>query len=233
MMLLAAMAAIAALMLAATPAMADDFDRHDFCRLFDCNDNNNDFCDDGSFFDNCRFDRFNNDFCNDGSFFDNCRFDRFNNGSGFGDFEQDADSGDIDQSFDVTGGGDNSNQTVGIQGVGNTGNAQNQIGVTDLGNNFDNFDRNDFDRNDFCDDFDGNDFCHDLRDFCDDFDRDGFCDNLFDRFNRFDRLNRFDRFDNGFGDFEFEDSGASIDVSPTNMTTSDQSVNQAATAVGK
>jgi hypothetical protein len=193
MMMLAVLAAIAALMLAATPAMADDFDRHDFCRFFfDCND----------------------------------RFD-FNDGFGFGDFDQDADSGDIDQSFDVTGGGDNSNQTVGLQGVANTGNAQNQIGVTDLGN-FDNFDRrNDFDRNDFCDDFDGNDFCDDLRDFCDDFDRDGFCDFFFDPFDRFDRFN------NGFGDFEFDDVGASIDLSPTNMTNSDQSVNQAATAVGK
>jgi hypothetical protein len=195
MMLLAALAAIAALMLAATPAMADDFDRHDFCRFFDCHD----------------------------------RFD-FNHG--FGDFDQDADSGDIDQSFDITGGGDNSNQTVGLQGVANTGNAQNQIGVTDFGDDFDNFDRNDFDRNDFdrndfCDDFDGNDFCDDLRDFCDDFDRDGFCDNLFDRFHRFDRFN------DGFGDFEFDDVGASIDLSPTNTTTSDQSVNQAATAVGK
>jgi hypothetical protein len=192
MMMLAAMAAIAALMLAATPAMADDFDRHDFCRFFDCNDNNNDFCDDDDFF-----------------FFDNCRFDRFDFNDGFGDFEQEADSGDIDQSFDVTGGGDNSNQTVGIQGVANTGNAQNQIGVTQFGDDFNNFDRNDF---------------------CDDFDRDNFCDN---RFDRFDNFGRFDPFNNGFGDFEFEDSGASIEVSPTNVATSDQSVNQAATAVGK
>ena len=189
MMLLAAMASIAALMLAATPAMADDFDRHDFCRFFDCND-------------------------------------RFDFNDGFGDFEQDADSGDIDQSFDVTGGGANSNQTVGIQGVANTGNAQNQIDFSDFGD-FDNFDRNDdFDRNDFCDDFDRDNFCDDLRDFCDDFDLDGFCDFFFDRFHRFDRFN------NGFGDFEFDDAGASIDLSPTNVTTSDQSVNQAATAVG-
>jgi hypothetical protein len=186
MMMLAALAAIAALMLAATPAMADDFDRHDFCRFFfDCND-------------------------------------RFDFNDGFGDADQDADSGDIDQSFDITGGGDNSNQTVGLQGVANTGNVQNQIGVTDFGDDFDNFDRNDF-----CDDFDRDNFCDDLRDFCDDFDGDGFCDFFFDRFNRFDRFN------NGFGDFEFDDVGASIDLSPTNMTNSDQSVNQAATAVGK
>jgi len=186
MMLLAVLAAIAALMLAATPAMADDFDRHDFCRFFDCNNNNDNFCDDDFFFDNCRFDR----------------FDRFNNG--FGDFEQDADSGDIDQSFDVTGGGDNSNQTVGTQGVANTGNAQNQIGVTDFGD-FDNFNGNDF---------------------CDNFHRNNFCDN------RFDRFDNFGRFNNGFGDFEFEDSGASIEVSPINTTSSDQEVNQAASASG-
>src|SRR5215210_9468794 len=85
--------------------------------------------------------------------------------------EQEADSGDIDQSFDVTGGGDNSNQTVGLQGVANTGNAQNQIGITQIGSEAD--------------------------------------------------------------DFDFEDSGASIEVSPTNTTTSDQEVNQAASAFGK
>ena len=170
MMLLAALASIAALMLAATPAMADDFDRHDFCRFFfDCND----------------------------------RFD-FNDGFGFQDVEQDADSGDIDQSVDVTGGGDNSNQTVGTQGVANTGNAQNQIGVTDFGD-FDNFNGNDF---------------------CDNFHRNNFCDN------RFDRFDNFGRFNNGFGDFEFEDSGASIEVSPINTTSSDQEVNQAASASG-
>jgi hypothetical protein len=149
--LLAAMTAIMALMLAATPALADDFDRDDFCDVFDCN-NNNDFCDDDFFFDNCRFDRFGFD-------------------DGFGDFEQDADSGDIDQSVDVSGGGDNSNQTVGIQEVANTGNAQDQIGITQIGSDAD--------------------------------------------------------------DFDFEDSGASIELSPENTTTSDQEVNQAASAFGK
>ena len=85
------------------------------------------------------------------------------------DFEQEADSGDIDQSFNVTGGGDNSNQTVGLQGVANTGNAQNQIGIAQLGSDAD--------------------------------------------------------------DFEFEDVGSLIDVSPTNRTSAHQEVNQAA-AVG-
>jgi hypothetical protein len=119
--------------------------------------------------------------------------------------EQEAASGDVDQAFDVSGGGDNSNQCVGIQGVANTGNAQNQIGVIDVGN-FGNFDGNN--------DFNGNDFC-------DGFDRDGFCDYFFDHFN------------DGFGNFEFKDVGASMELSPTNMTTSDQVVNQAASAFGK
>jgi hypothetical protein len=84
--------------------------------------------------------------------------------------EQDADSGDVNQSFDVSNTGDNSNQCVGIQGVANTGNAQNQVGVLQYGSEAD--------------------------------------------------------------DFEFEDSGASIDVSPENSTTCDQQVNQAASAFG-
>src|ERR671927_1553415 len=67
------------------------------------------------------------------------------------DFDQDAESGDVDQSFEVTNSGDNSNQTAGIQGVANTGNTQNQIGVIDAG---------DFNGNDFFDD--------DFDEFCDD-----------------------------------------------------------------
>src|SRR5215210_917075 len=58
----------------------------------------------------------------------------------FHDSEQEADSGDVDQSFEVTGGGDNSNQTVSIQGVANTGNAQNRIGITQIGSDADDFD---------------------------------------------------------------------------------------------
>jgi hypothetical protein len=69
----------------------------------------------------------------DGDFI--CDFDDFDNDffDGNGDVEQEAESGDIDQSFEVTGGGDNSNQCVGVQGVANTGNAQNTLGVTDFG----------------------------------------------------------------------------------------------------
>ena len=101
------------------------------------------------------------------------RFDRFDLDDGFffGDNEQSAESGDVEQDFDVSGTGDNSNQTVGIQGVANTGNTQNQIGITQFGSDAD--------------------------------------------------------------DFEFDDVGSSIEVSPTNRTSSDQEVNQAASAFGR
>jgi hypothetical protein len=84
------------------------------------------------------------------------------------EFDQEAESGDVDQSFNVSQTGDNSNQTVGLQGVANTGNAQNQIGVIQFGSDAD--------------------------------------------------------------DFEFDDVGSSIEVSPTNTTSSDQQVNQVAVA---
>jgi len=135
-MLLAALVAIAALMLAAAPAFADDgnhnddhFNRNDFCDLFDINN-----CHD--FFNNNN-DRFFNNFDRN-DFFDNFDRNDFLNR----DNEQDADSGDVDQSFNVTGGGANSNQCVGLQGVANTGNVQNQIGVTEIGDGFDNFNHN-------------------------------------------------------------------------------------------
>jgi hypothetical protein len=99
------------------------------------------------------------------------------------DVEQEADSGDVDQSFKVSNNGDNSNQSVGIQGVTNTGNAQSALNV-----------------NDFNDDFDDGDF--------------GFF--FFDDF--------------GDGDFEFEDVGAEIVVSPESSFSSDQSIDQSATA---
>jgi hypothetical protein len=84
--------------------------------------------------------------------------------------EQEGESGELDQSFTVTGEGDNSTQCAGIQGVGNTGNAQNVIDVIQYGSTAD--------------------------------------------------------------DFEFEEVGSTIDVSPTNTTTCDQQVNQAASASG-
>jgi hypothetical protein len=187
------MVAIAALMMAAAPALAND-NKHD-------NDkhDNNDFR--FVVFNDDHFDDFDHDNFGRNDFFDNFDRNDFLNR----DDEQDADSGDVDQAFTVTGGGENSNQCVGIQGVANTGNVQNQIGITQL-DNFDGFDHNNFDRNDFFDDFDHH------RNF---FHNDGF--------------NRFDR--NG-GDFSVEDSGASIEVSPVNTTSCDQQVDQAASAFG-
>jgi hypothetical protein len=85
-------------------------------------------------------------------------------------FEQQAESGDVNQSFDVSNTGDNSNQCAGIQGVANTGNAQNQVSVIQYGSEAE--------------------------------------------------------------DIEFEDSGASITVSPNSFTSCDQQVNQAASASG-
>src|SRR4028118_2098432 len=84
--------------------------------------------------------------------------------------EQETESGEVDQSFTVTGGGDNSNQCANIQGVANTGNAQNQLDLIQYGSEAD--------------------------------------------------------------DFEFDEVGSDISVSPESSTTCDQQVNQAATATG-
>ena len=84
------------------------------------------------------------------------------------DSEQEADSGDLDQTFTVTGGGDNSNQCVGAQQAGNTGNSQNQLDII--------------------------------------------------------------QYDSTADDFEFEEVGSDIAVSPTNTTDCTQAVNQAASA---
>jgi hypothetical protein len=84
--------------------------------------------------------------------------------------EQESESGQVDQSFEVAGSGDNSNQCAGIQGVANTGNAQNQIDLIQYGSEAD--------------------------------------------------------------DFEFDEVGSTLTVSPENSTTCDQQVNQAASASG-
>jgi uncharacterized membrane protein len=84
--------------------------------------------------------------------------------------EQEGESADLDQSFIVTGSGDNSSQCANIQGVGNTGNAQNLTDILQYGSTAD--------------------------------------------------------------EFEFEEVGSTITVSPENSTTCDQQVNQAASASG-
>ena len=110
MMLLAAMLALTVLAIGAPAAMADN-DRQDD-RFEDC------FFFDGVLICDDDFDR---------DFFDGERFDF--DGELDQDVEQEAESGDIDQSFDVSQTGDNSNQCASPQGVANTGNPQN---VTDL-----------------------------------------------------------------------------------------------------
>jgi hypothetical protein len=84
--------------------------------------------------------------------------------------EQETESGEVNQSFEVSSTGDNSNQCAGIQGVANTGNAQNQIDLLQYASEAD--------------------------------------------------------------EFEFDEVGSTITVSPENSTTCDQQVNQAATASG-
>lgn len=66
--------------------------------------------------------------------------DHFSN-AGFvsGDLQQEADSGDVNQSFDVSQTGDNSNQCVNASGVANTGNVQTQTSDSQFGNGFDDF----------------------------------------------------------------------------------------------
>jgi hypothetical protein len=193
MMMLAALVALAALMLAAAPALADDNDRkdgdnnrnednRDFGDFIDefCEDSDGDFvCDFDEFCEDldgnliCDLDEFCEDF--DGDFFCDDEEDFVDD---FGDFadelfqtsEQEAESGDVDQSFDVSGSGANSNQCVGAQGVANTGNAQNTINILNLGGDID--------------------------------------------------------------DLELDELESSLTVDPTNTTTCDQEVNQAATAFG-
>jgi hypothetical protein len=47
--------------------------------------------------------------------------------------EQEAESGEVNQSFSVTSEGDNSNQSAAVQGTANTGNAQSQTSVVQSG----------------------------------------------------------------------------------------------------
>ena len=153
-MLLASVVAIIVVALA-LPAMANE--------RWDNNDDNSRWDTNNNWWDN-------NDWWED---HDNDRNDFDNNNTVpviTQEFDQEAESGDVDQSFDVSNTGDNSNQCVGVQGTANTGNAQNQIGFFQSGSEAD--------------------------------------------------------------DFSFEDSGSSIRVSPTNSTSCDQQVNQAASAFG-
>src|ERR687894_1603778 len=128
-----AVSLVAMLALSAVPALADDGD--------DRWDDRWDDRQEELFFDGFFFDGFfiEDDF--DGFFFDDDEdFDRFDfNGELDQDVEQEAESGDVDQTFEVTGSGDNSNQCVGTQGVANTGNVQNVVDLTQVDGEADDF----------------------------------------------------------------------------------------------
>jgi hypothetical protein len=111
------------------------------------NDNNNQFNDSNNRFSEDNNNRFND---NNSSWDNNSRFNDNNNGwdnwwnnrpwdnnNRFNDNnsgvsqrnEQQVQSGDSSQTFNVTGGGDNSNSCQGIQGISNTGNAVDNTSV--------------------------------------------------------------------------------------------------------
>ena len=121
------LASVVAIVVAALalPAMASErWDNNDWWK--DHDDNKNSWWD--------------NDWWKDHDDDDRDRFDRFFGGGEVDQsFEQEAESGDVDQSFTVTSTGDNSNQCAGVQGVANTGNAQNQISVLQNGSEADDF----------------------------------------------------------------------------------------------
>ena len=48
--------------------------------------------------------------------------------------EQEVESGEAEQSFTITGGGDNSNACQNVQGINNTGNAVNNTGILQYAN---------------------------------------------------------------------------------------------------
>jgi hypothetical protein len=144
---------------------------------------------------------------NDHFRFDRFFFDPFFNGNGISQQnEQDVQSGDATQNIDVTGGGDNSNQCAGVQGVTNTGNATNNTSVLQADGHFDNDNGRFFDNR---------------------FDHRRFDDGRF-FFNPF--FDHNDGFNNG-SDVEIQDAG-NFTISPSSTTTCDQQVNQAATAAG-
>ena len=53
--------------------------------------------------------------------------------------EQEGESGDVDQSFEVTSEGDNSSQCANVQGTAQTGNSQNQLDLVQFDSEADDF----------------------------------------------------------------------------------------------
>ena len=125
MVLLATMLALAALMTAATAAMADDND--DVLVVF-----GNDNCDFNELFgilgnDNCDFNGFNDVFGNnDGGFLSS-------------DVEQESESGDVSLGFDVSNTGRYASQCTPATQFGNTGNFQNASSFVQYAGELDDF----------------------------------------------------------------------------------------------
>src|SRR5215213_9877869 len=130
MMLLASVVGLVALMLAAAPAFADHKCNPSPNHQEDCedqdhdNDNDDDGDDDGD--DNDINSRLINRLNNVGNLEVSPTFEASQ------ETEQDCDSGDISQPVSVTGGGDNSVTTVGLNPSANTGCAQTALGVLDF-----------------------------------------------------------------------------------------------------
>jgi len=191
MVLLALMVALAALMLAAAPAFAD---------------NDDDNGDDNNINDRDRF-RLNNV----GNVDVSPSFDVSQ------ETEQDSDTGEVSQPTSVTGGGDNSIQTVGLQPNAVTGSAQNAVGVLDFdpivaglgGDTVFNTDDNNVINGDDDNGDDGVDIS----------DRDVF------RLGG-DRLN----INGGSDEFDLEDINSSIDASPSLVVNGGGTIEQAAAA---
>ena len=155
----------AMLVVSAVPvASAQDRDDRRENRFEDRLENRLDRFDDGFFFTDRE--RFDNDgfFFTDGDRFDNDGFffvgDRFNDGDfdrfdfdGFDfdgdvegisqDFEQETESGDVDQSFEISGDGDNASQCVNVSGVSNTGNVQDTSGFVSFDSDIDDIEQHD------------------------------------------------------------------------------------------
>ena len=146
MMLLAAM--LAMLIMTAAPAMADvgvdDVDVDDvdvdgfeedgsFISIggFDDEFFDEEFFDDEFFDDEFFDDEFFDDEFFDEEFFD----DEFDNAGVIAqESEFEVESGEAEQEFEIVGGGDNSNQCLGLQGIVNTGNAVFDAGILQFAN---------------------------------------------------------------------------------------------------
>ena len=59
------------------------------------------------------------------------------------EFEQETESGDVEQSFEVAGSGDNGNQCANVQGTANTGNLQDSTGFIQYDSEIEEFEQED------------------------------------------------------------------------------------------